>query len=212
MFVAYLQNGLMNKHFVSKTLVLAVCLCLSGSWAMAEESPQSVVQTGTDQVLQVLKQYPQDTRASREKIRAAVNGYFDFEAMARLAVGPKWNKVPPEKQQEFTQEFSRLLFDTYIGDIEKYAGQRIAYNTKSVAPGYTVVEAIVQDQGGPVSLDYSLHQKDGNWKVYDVAVKGMSLAINYRSQFDTILANGSFDDLLTAVRQKITQVCKTSRC
>jgi ABC-type transporter MlaC component len=36
-------------------------------------------------------------------------------------VGRRWNNQPPEKQQEFTREFSKLLFNTYIGDIENYA-------------------------------------------------------------------------------------------
>jgi len=212
MFAAYSQIGLTSKRFIFKTVILAVCVCMWALPAIAGESPQTVVQTGMDQIFEILKQYPQDTPARREMILAVVDRYFDFEAIARLAIGPQWGSVPPEKRKEFTQGFSRLLFDTYIGDIEKYAGQKIAYNTKSVAQGYTVVEALVKEQGGPVSLDYSLHLRDGNWKVYDVSVQGMSLAVNYRSQFDSILANGSFDDLLRTLKEKIAQVCASNRC
>jgi phospholipid transport system substrate-binding protein len=193
-------------------LILVVFLCLWDSRAIAAESPQSVVQTGTDQVLKILKQSPRDTRARREQIEAVVDGYFDFEAIARLAVGPRWNSLLPEKQQEFTLEFSKLLFNTYVGKIEKYARQRITYNNKSIFQGYVVVEALVNDQGGPVSLDYYLHLKDGNWKVYDVAVEGISVAANYRSQFDTILANRSFDDLSMMLKLKIAKMCESNRC
>lgn len=206
------QIGQVSKSLVYKTLIPLVSLCLWASPTIAAESPQAVVQTGTDQVLNILKQYPQATRARRNQIQAVVNGYFDFEGMARLAVGPRWNSVSPEKRQEFTNEFSKLLFATYIGDIEKYAGQKITYNTKSVSPGYVVVEALINDRSGPVSLDYSLHLKDGDWRVYDAAVKGMSLAINYRDQFNSILANGSFDDLLMTLKQKIARICRTNRC
>ncbi len=207
MFVAHSQIGLM-----SKTLILVVCLCLWGSMAIAAESPQAVVQSGTDQVLKILKQYPEDTRARREQIQAVVEGYFDFPAIARLAVGPRWGSVPPEKRQEFTQEFRKLLFNTYVGDIEKYATERITYSQRPIYQGYVDVTARVQDQGGPVSLDYFLHLEDGNWKVYDVAVEGTSIAVNYRNQFDSILANGSFDQLSMMLKQKIARMCASNRC
>jgi len=212
MFVARSQIGLMRKRFISETLLLVVCLCLWGSRAIAAENPQAVVQTGTDQVLEILKQYPQDTKARREKIRAVVDGYFDFESVARLAVGPRWNSLSPEKQQQFTLEYSKLRFNTYVGDIEKYATQKITYNNRSIYQGYVVVEARITAQGGPVSLDYYLHFKDGKWKVYDVGVEGTSLVVNYRDQFDSILANGSFDDLSTMLRKQIVRMCGSDRC
>ena len=212
MIVARSQIGLMSERFISKTLILVVCFCLWGSQAIAAENPQTVVQNGTDQILKILTQYPQDTRDRREQIRAVVDGYFDFEGIASLAVGPLWKSVPPEKQQEFSLEFSKLLFNTYIGDIQKYAKQKLTYNQRTINQDYVVVEALVRDQGGTVSLAYYLHLKDGNWKVYDIAVDGMSLAANYRSQFRSILANGSFDNLSMMLRQKIAQICGSDRC
>ncbi len=216
MFAARSQIGSMNKRSISKTFILVIGLCLWGSYAIAAEDPQTVIKTGTDQVLKILKQYPQDTRARREKIQALVNGYFDFEAIARLAVGPRWKSLLPEQQQEFTREFSKLLFNkyitAYIGDIEKHADQKITYNHKPLYQDYVVVEALVSDPGGTVTLDYYLHLRAGNWKVYDVAVQGMSLVANYRNEFDSLLANGSFDHLLQILRQRIAQLCGSNRC
>ena len=179
---------------------------------MAAESPQTVIQSGTDQILKILKQYPQDTRARRQQIQAVVNRYFDFEAISRLAIGPRWRSLTPEERQRFTMEFSKLLYYKYIGDIEKYATQRIAYNNRSVYPGYVVVEARVMGQQGPMSIDYYLHMRDGNWKVYDVGVQGMSLVSNYRQQFDAILASSSFNTLSRMLEQQIAQTCGYRSC
>jgi len=212
MFAAHSQIGLMSKRFISEALILAVCLCLWGSQAIAAENPREVIQTGTNQIIKILAQYPQDTRARREQIQAAIDGYFDFEAIARLAVGPRWRSLSPEQRQDFTREFTKLLFNTYVGDLQKYATQKITYNQRTIDQGYVAVEANIRDQGGQVTLDYYLHLKDGNWKVYDIAVEGMSLVANYRNEFDSILANGSFDRLSTVLRQKIAQVCATGRC
>lgn len=206
------KNRRLSQRSVSINLILLFSLCLWASPAAATGSPLSVVQTGTDQVLSILKQNPRDSRARRKQIQSVVDGYFDFEGMSRLAVGPRWKSVSQANRQEFTNQFSKLLFNTYIGDIEKYAGQSITYSTKSQSPGSAVIEASIYNEGRPIYLDYFLHPKDGTWKVYDVSVSGVSLALNYRAQFNSILANGSFQELLSALKQKNAQLCSSGRC
>ena len=129
---AHSQIGLMSKHLISKMLILVVCICLWGSQAIAAENPLDVVKTGTDQVIKILKEYPQDTQARREKIRAVVDKYFDYDGVSRLALGPQWNNQPPEKQQQFSRDFSKLLFGKYIDSIEKYTNQKITYSQRQV--------------------------------------------------------------------------------
>ncbi len=212
MISVHSQIGSMSKHLIPKMLVLMVCICLWGLQAKAANDPLDVVKTGTDRVIKILKQHPRDTRAQREKIRAVVDKYFDFEGVSRLALGPQWDKQPREKQQEFSRDFSKLLFSKYIDSIEKYANQKITYKEKRVTPDHVVVESTVMDQGGPVHIDYALHQKNGKWGVYDVDVEGMSLVVNYRSQFDQMLANGSFDNVLAMLKQQVARMCGSKPC
>ena len=44
--------------------------------------------------------------------------------------------------------------------------------------------------------------ENGEWKVYDVVIEGVSLVQNYRTQFREILMNKSPEDLLKMLRQK----------
>ncbi len=46
------------------------------------------------------------------------------------------------------------------------------------------------------------NSSDGTWKIIDVTIEGLSLASNYRSQFQEIMANGGIDHLLTILREK----------
>ncbi len=208
MVSAHSRIGSMSKHLISRALIPVVCLCLWSSQAVAAESPLDVVKTGTNQVLEILKEYPQDTQDRREKIRAVVDKCFDFDGISRLALGPQWHNQPPEKQREFAREFSRLLFSKYIETIDNYANQNITYSQRRIGPEHVVVEALIGGQ----AIDYALHFKNGNWTIYDVSVGGLSLVINYRRQFDQMLANGSFDNLLINLKQKVAERCGTNRC
>jgi phospholipid transport system substrate-binding protein len=208
MIAAYSQIRRVGGRHISKTLISVVGLCLWASQAIAAPNPQAVIKSGTDQVLQFLKQYPENTRVRREKIRAVVDEYvgeyFDFDEIAKRALGSRWCEQSPEKQQEFTREFRQLLFDTYIGKIEKYVNEKITYNEKQVGSNCAVIEALeVGGQSGAVPIDYYLRLKDGKWKVYDVAVEGIGLVSNYHSQFEAILLRNSFDDLLRQLKEKL---------
>lgn len=191
---------------ISGTVALMLCLCLWTSQAKASEGPVQAVQNGTNQVLHLLKEYHQDTPALREKIRAVVDRYFDFDAIAKRALGRRWRSEPPEKMREFTRYFSRLLFNTYIGKIENYTDEKITYGLQQKGDDYAVVDAVVTgSQVGKVTLQYYMHLKGGSWKVYDVVIEGVGLVTNYRGQFNSILTRSSFDDLLKQLKEKASE-------
>jgi phospholipid transport system substrate-binding protein len=205
MIAANSQTGRLSKRIIAKTLI-SLFFFICASRAIAAGNPQAVIQTGTDQVLQLLKQYPENTHERRQKIWAVVKGYFDFDSIAKRAVGPIWNAQSPEKQQEFTRDFSRLLFNTYMRKIEKYTNEKLTYRPQQVGGDHAVIEAlVVGDQPGPIHIDYYLHLENGDWKVYDVVIEGVGLVVNYRSQFNEILSRSSFDDLLRQLREKVAQ-------
>jgi phospholipid transport system substrate-binding protein len=202
--------GRMSKCVISKTLIIVVCLGLTVSPGMAVEDPDVQVKNGMDKVLQLLKEYPGDMQVRREKIRNVVDKDFDFTEMAKRALGPRWKTVSPEKRQEFTRDFSQLIFNVYIRKMEKYANEKIKieinFSPKKMEGEFAVVDAlVVGNQSGKIAVDYYLTRKNGNWKVYDVMIEGIDLALNYRSQFDLILSTGSFDDLLQQLKTKNAQ-------
>ena len=61
---------------------------------------------------------------------------------------------------------------------------------------------IIPGKGEPTSVNYRLHRMQGEWKIYDVVVEDISIVVNFRSQFNRLLAKGSFDDLLKQLREK----------
>jgi len=47
--------------------------------------------------------------------------------------------------------------------------------------------------------------RNGEWKVYDVVIEGISMVKNYRSQFKQLLVKGSPADLLKTLRDKVNK-------
>jgi len=66
-----------------------------------------------------------------------------------------------------------------------------------------VKTTLLRKGGDQLPVDYRLIADRGAWKISDVIVDGVSLAGNFRSQFDTAVAKDSFQGLLDRLRAKV---------
>jgi phospholipid transport system substrate-binding protein len=54
--------------------------------------------------------------------------------------------------------------------------------------------------------------KDGRWSAYDIIIDGVSLVSNYRSQFQKIIHERSYEDLVTKLRERtVTEETKQKK-
>ncbi|MCE5244682.1 MAG: ABC transporter substrate-binding protein [Syntrophobacteraceae bacterium] len=199
-----------------KTCVRVVCFCFAvlaaftESAALAAPAPLAVVREGTDQALKILRETQSSTglplRQRKDEILTIVNRYFNFDEMARRALGRPWKDQSPDKQKEFVRLFRDLLFNTYVDRVQSYTGtnEKIVYDNERIEGDYALVKTRIRGfKDTDVQVDYRLRQEKGEWKVYDVIVEGVSFIDNYRGQFNSILANESFDSLLRRLSEKV---------
>ncbi len=177
-----------------------------------QQNPMALIQSGTESTLQILHEsqssQARSLRQRKDEIQLIVSQYFNFEEMAKSALGRPWKEQSPEKRQEFAQLFKQLLFNTYINRLENYTGsnEQVFYDSEKLDGDYALVKTHILYQGNNnMSIEYRLHQDGGRWQVYDVTVEGISFVDNYRGQFRSILTNESFDSLLIRLRQKVEQ-------
>ena len=119
------------------------------------------------------------------------------------SLGANWRRLNPQQRKEFVSIFTALLEKTYADQIFLYNGQQVVFTGESIDGDYTQVDSRIIDKNGQTySVVYRLHKVDGQWKIYDVIVENISLVNNYRSQFNRVLANSSFEELLKIMKQK----------
>ena len=61
---------------------------------------------------------------------------------------------------------------------------------------------IIDKKGQEFSVNYRLHNRNGDWKVYDVVIEEISLVNNYRAQFKRALATASYEELVNRMKGK----------
>ncbi|HTG11706.1 MAG TPA: ABC transporter substrate-binding protein [Candidatus Eisenbacteria bacterium] len=188
------------------TLTAALLLGLTASVAAAL-TPTETVKSRVDQALQSLSQTANPGAEASERrradIRRAADTLFDFPDMSRRALGRHWTDRTPAEREEFTRLFTDLIARTYIGKIDRYAGESIAYVGERVDGDEASVRSqVVTAKGSQIPVEYRLHRANDTWSAYDVLIENVSLVGTYRSQFDRIIKAESFADLLRRLREK----------
>jgi len=196
-------------HIRSKStfLVSLVAMLLCAALPLQAGAPTVEIRTAIDQAVQILKSAKLDNSKQRaqviDQLREIVYTRFDFEEMAKRSLGSHWRRLSPSQQKEFVTAFTELLETTYADKIDLYEGQQVEYTGETIDKNYAEVNTrVIGKNRESYSVDYRLHQVGGQWRIYDVIAENISLVNNYRSQFNRIVVNSSFEELIKRIKQK----------
>ena len=173
------------------------------AWAIAQTAEQVVTST-TDQVLKAVSE--EGVKQDNQKVYAIVERlivpHFDFQKMSQWVLGKYWRDASDSERQQFTEQFQKLLVRTYSTAFQQYSNQKIVYLPTRSNPGADRVMVkcqVVRDAGPPIGIDYRLYQKQGEWKVFDVLIDGISLVTNYRTTFAQQIRDKGIDGLIATL-------------
>ncbi len=193
-----------------KWLVLTILFCFAPVAAAQQDAgPEQLVQKITEEVLTAIMSDQQLARGDKVKaIKLAeekVLPYIDFEEATRLAVGRAWSQASPEQRKKLVSEFRNMLVRTYSNAIEAYQGQslKVLPSRKQDAKDEATVRAQFMRPGAPpLPMEFQMRKTGSDWKVYDIAVEGISLVLTYRSEFDSVVKQEGIDGLIKRLSQK----------
>jgi phospholipid transport system substrate-binding protein len=191
---------------------LAVLLLLSFARPALAAEPQERMREILNAVAAVLKapslQGPDKQAERQQRVRQIILDTFDFEEMAKLALGPYWDRLTPPLRTQFVSLFGNLFEGSYNSLVLRFLPNRqTIYGREAITQDHAVVQTtlIVQATSGELPVEYRLIHKDQRWAVYDVIVDGVSLVQNYRAQFDQIIQSASYDTLLQRIKRKVEE-------
>ncbi|MDH5649156.1 MAG: ABC transporter substrate-binding protein [Gammaproteobacteria bacterium] len=196
-------------RFFTKT-VGVILIFFTGS-ALAGDMPDKMVQDAAKEIQDLLKQnhaaYSEDHKKLYAMVHEKVLPYFDFGAMSKLVLATNWKAANESQRDRFTIAFRDLLVRTYATAFLKYTDDKIVFLPFHGKPGdkkVTVDAEIRPASGGPaIPMSYRFYfNKQGQWKVYDVSIDGVSLVINYRSVYAEKIQKEGLDALIASIEKE----------
>jgi phospholipid transport system substrate-binding protein len=167
-------------------------------------------QTGITQVLDA--KIPQQEKTQR--FRGLFKTFFDIPAIGRFTVGRFWKMGQPDEQTKFLTAFEDVIVYTWARRFSEYNGQtlQIQNTAPDGADGAVVNSTIVGKDVQPVAVAWRLRKRTDGWRVVDVIIEGVSMAVTYRQEYAGILAEqGGFPGLITQLQAQAADLARQQK-
>ncbi len=186
-------------------IVSSLLLLVLGAAPVQAATPLETVQAEVNKVLEVLRNKSLKEEVKRENLRVIYSEMFDQEELSKWCLGRNWNKLSEAQRKEFLPLFQQVLEKTYGDRILAYSDEKIVFDKEvPIANNRVEVQTRAITKSKQIPMNYRVFKDNsGTWKVYDIVVENVSLVMNYRSQFNEILAKGTPDELLEILRKKV---------
>jgi phospholipid transport system substrate-binding protein len=170
------------------------------------ESPTEAVRGTVSRVLSILEDSalkdPAKLIPRRRMLEEVIASRFDYAEMSKRALAADWTPLTEVQRAEFVELFKRFLSDRYAEKIEGYSGEQVVYLSERIEGTYAEVRTELRSDKTTIPMDYRLFLKEGRWHAYDIIVDGVSLVKNYRSQFQKIIRESSYQELVKKLRER----------
>ena len=193
-----------------RSLLTAAFIVLGGALApaipaAAAADPAAVISNLGSRALEVLgKNSPQSQRVAR--FRELLREDFDVPEISRFVLGRYWNVATEEQRAEFLKLFEEYIALAYSTRLAEYTGETFKVTgSRPDADGAVVSSQILRPAGAaPVKVDWRLIGRNGAYKISDVSVDGISMAVTQRSEFASVIQHngGQVQGLITMLREK----------
>ena len=172
----------------------------------AEEFIKNTTAEGIEQIINAdITQQEKDKRFYK-----LLNGALDLDFIGQFVLGRNWRTATEQQRKEFITVYRDLNIATWSKRFNEFKGKTFVFKgtTPSSSKGQVFVNSEVpMDQGAPAKVLWRVREKNGNYKIVDIVIEGVSLAQASRSEYTSFIKNnpGGLDALIKDLNNKLKQ-------
>jgi phospholipid transport system substrate-binding protein len=174
-----------------RTLIASAVIALAPLPALAGPEAEALIAGAAAEISDPVKGEEAFTRS------------IDIAAVARFALGKHARRVSADEQARFTEALSVFLSETFRDNADKFQEAEIVVlgSTDRSATDSIVVTRVRPKGEDPMTVRWRVIERNGEWRVVDVEVLGLWLAIEQRAQISAILdrPRATIDDAIAAL-------------
>jgi phospholipid transport system substrate-binding protein len=132
----------------------------------------------------------------KEEFRKLLRSSYDLKTIGRFALGTYWRTATPKQQEEYQRLFEKMVVNVYANRFSEYKGQQLEVrNARMEGESDVIVNSVILPvgSGDDIAVDWRVRKKGGQYRVIDVIVAGVSMALTQRSDFASVIQRGGGD-------------------
>lgn len=167
-------------------------------YAVKESDILPMMQEKVQKATQILAQKNAPIEKRAQEIFNQLENIFDIHLMGRISLGKYWNTLSKNQQDEYSKSFEKYMKKYYIDKLKLYNNEEITIkDAQKIKDNRIFVHSEIQGEKEVYKIIYKFYKnQNNNWFIYDVDIIGVSLIKTTKAQFEDIMANNSFEDLI----------------
>lgn len=175
--------------------------------AKAENPAIEFVHDTADMVINDILTADVSREEKLERFRTEFTQALDLKNIGQFVLGVYWRKATAEEKEDFLKAFIDLTTKTWADRFDMYHGQKIIFTGVRNAEGKQLyVDSTIQNNP-PVEVIWRLKQKGDSYRIIDIIIEGVSMAMSYRNEYSAYLQNhnGQVKELTKELKAKEEQ-------
>ncbi len=149
---------------------------------------------------QALNDHSMSAKERQMRARSLIDHGFNVRYVSLLALGPYARDLDEKGLSEYEDKFADFLYGKYTTLVENYGVVRFsATGAEQVGRRDALVHLMIYRKGETVDTRWRVRMFDGEPRVIDVEVAGLSLIQAERSDFSALIKKAGFKGLFDAL-------------
>mgnify|MGYP001230670399 FL=1 len=182
------------KKFISTIVPLFLLIQISNA---SNHSPEEeFVKTFSEKAISILSNTEITEQEKSEKFTAIVMSSIDLNLISKFVLSKTWKNASDDQKERYLNAFKTYFVNSYANKLNQYSGEKVKIIGSEVKGKYTIVESNIIREGTDtlqINLKWRILNRDGDIKIIDLNIEGISLIIAQREEFQSFLLNNNSD-------------------
>ncbi len=183
------------------------------SLAAPGSGPMATLKQKNSEVDKLLREHPAKGSAAetkqKDQIKQLAATLLDYDELAKRALAAHWDELKPAQRTEFVATLRELIERNYTKQLRNNLDYQVQYKGEEVdgdsAVVTTTVKVKTQGKSSDAEIVYKLRKTPDGWRVWDIITDESSLVRNYKSEFNKIITEQSYEALLKKMKSKLAE-------
>lgn len=197
------------RHLAACTLVAAVLLAPASALGDpgAKGDASAFVEHLGRRIISLLADSQKETKRKIDSFRKIFENACDMALIGRQVLGRHWRTASATQRRKYQRLFSEYVVQIYAARFKNYSGESFdVMKEQGSASSDRVVKArIIRDNGEITHVDFRVRKDAVRFRVVDVAIRGVSLLVAKRSEFDAIVRRQGMNGLLQQLEARLSE-------
>lgn len=197
------------KKSVFAAILASVFLFATGARAdvdvaKADAFVQKVTNEGIEDIINA--SVPQ--KVKDERFEKLFNSALDLDFIGQFVLGRYWKTATPEQRKAFIKVYRELNIKTWSARFDEFKGKNFKFvgSTPSNSKNQVFINSTVaMGEGEPAKVVWRVKQNGSTFKIVDIIIENVSLAITARNEYSAFIKNnaGGIDALIADLQKKV---------